>query len=65
MTIAERQEQIVRIHRAQPVQPELAVELEVTLRQAVVGVTQTTIEAALVEELLAERASKGFKGTRP
>ena len=64
MTIAERQEQIVRIHRAQSVQPELAVELEATLRQAVVGVTQTTIEAALVEELVAERASKGFKGTR-
>ena len=64
MTIAERQEQFVRINRAHTVQPELAVELEATLRQRIVGVTQTTIEAALVEELLAERASKGFKGSR-
>ncbi len=64
MTIAERQEQFVRINRTHTIQPELAVELKATLRQRIVGITQTTIEAALVEELLAERASKGFKGAR-
>jgi hypothetical protein len=64
MTIAERQEQIVRIHRDQRVQPELAVQLEATLRQAVIVITQTTMEAALVEGLDAERASKGFRGDR-
>ena len=51
----EREVQILRIQSAS-FQPELSTALESKLRQAVVGVTKTTLEAALVEELLAERA---------
>jgi hypothetical protein len=51
MTIAERQEQIIRIHQAQRVQPELGVQLEASLRQAVmeaewIVVLNLTIENA-------------------
>ena len=58
MKISEREQQILRI-RSTSFQPELSTALESKLRQAVVEVTQATIEAALVEELLAERARQG------
>ncbi len=55
MKNSEREAQILRIQSAS-FQPELSTALETKLRQAVVGVTQATLEAALVEELSAERA---------
>ena len=58
MNISEREQQILRI-RSTSFQPELSTALESKLRQAVVEVTQATLEAALVEELLAERAQQG------
>ena len=57
MKLAEREQQILRI-KSQSFQPELSTELEATLQHEVVGVTKATIEATLVEELEAERASK-------
>ena len=57
MKLAEREQQILRI-KSQSFQPELPAELEATLQREVVGVTKATIEAALVEKLQAERASK-------
>ncbi len=55
MKISDREEQILRI-QSTSFQPELSSALETKLRQAVVGVTKATLEAALVEELSAERA---------
>jgi transposase-like protein len=53
MTIAQREEQILRIKTAS-FQPELNKQLEAHLRQQVLQTVQTTIEAALVEEAQAE-----------
>ena len=50
MTIAEREQQILRIKRAS-FQSELNEQLDCHLRNQVVMVVQTTIEAALVEEV--------------
>ncbi len=55
MTISEREAQIVRI-QSTSFQPELSAALAARLRQAVVGVTKTTLEAALLEELAVARA---------
>ena len=57
MKLVEREEQIIRI-QSQSIQPELTAELEATLKREVMRVTQVTIEAALVEELEAERGSR-------
>lgn len=54
MRSSEREAQILRI-QSKSFQPELSRELEAQLEKAVVGVTKTTIEAALVEEVIAER----------
>jgi putative transposase len=56
MTIAEREEQILRIKSAS-FQSELNEQLEADLRQRVIETVQSTIEAALVEEVKADRAS--------
>ena len=53
MTIAEREEQIIRIKEAS-FQSELDEQLEAHLREQVVEVVQATIEAALVEEVQVE-----------
>ena len=58
MNISEREQQILRI-QSTSFQPELSSALELELRQAVVGVTQASLESALVEELLAERERHG------
>ncbi len=50
MTIAEREQQILRI-KSESFQSEMTSELENTLRMEVIGVIKTTIETALVEEL--------------
>jgi len=55
MKNSNREAQIVRI-QSTSFQPELSTALAAKLRQAVVGVTKATLEAALVEELLAERS---------
>jgi putative transposase len=55
MTIAEREQQILRIKNAS-FQSELDEHLESHLRQQVVMAVQTTIEAALVEEVVADAA---------
>ena len=55
MKTSERETQILRI-QSTSFQPELSTALAAKLRQAVVGVTKATLEAALVEELLTERA---------
>ena len=62
MKLADREEQIIRI-QSQSIQPELTAELEATLKREVMRITQVTIEAALVEELEAERGSR--KGQVP
>jgi transposase-like protein len=62
MKLADREEQIIRI-QSQSFQPELTAELEETLKREVVGITQVTIETALIEELEAERDSRS--GTIP
>lgn len=54
MNIKNREAEIIRI-RSTSVQPDLLTSLASTLHQAVLGVTQVTIESALVEELLALR----------
>jgi transposase-like protein len=54
MKNSDREAQIMRI-QSTSFQPELSTALAAKLRQAVVGVTKATLEAALVEELLAER----------
>lgn len=54
MKIVEREQQILRIKNAS-FQSELDEELEKHLRQQVVGTVQTIIEAALVEEMNADR----------
>ena len=56
MKNSDREVQIMRI-QSTSFQPELSTALAAKLRQAVVGVTKATLEAALVEELLAERWS--------
>ena len=58
MKTSEREAQILRI-QSTSFQPELSTALAAKLRQAVVGVTQATLEAALVEEVSAERAEQG------
>jgi hypothetical protein len=50
MTIAAREEQIIRIQAHSPY-PELNEALETSLRTEVLKVTQCTLEAALVEEV--------------
>ena len=55
MKINDREAQIVRI-QSTSFQPELSSALKAKLRQAVVDVTKVTLEAALVEELLSQRA---------
>jgi transposase-like protein len=55
MTIAEREEQILRIKTAS-FQSEVNEQLETHLRQRVIETVQSTIEAALVEEAKADRA---------
>jgi len=55
MTIAEREQQILRIKNAS-FQSELDEHLESLLRKQVVMAVQTTIEAALVEEIVADAA---------
>jgi transposase-like protein len=54
MTIAEREQQILRIKTAS-FQSELNEQLEVHLRKQVIETVKTTIEAALVEEAKADR----------
>ncbi|WP_121967865.1 transposase [Leptolyngbya sp. BC1307] len=54
MKNSNREAQIMRI-QSTSFQPELSSALAAKLRQVVVGVTKATLEAALVEELLAER----------
>ena len=53
MTIATRREQILRIKQVS-FQSELTQELEEHIREQVVSTVKTILEAALVEELLAE-----------
>ena len=62
MTIAEREQQILRV-KSQSFQSELASELEAALRTEVALVIKATIEAALVEELEGFRASRS--GSQP
>jgi hypothetical protein len=50
MTIATREEQIIRIQAHSPY-PELNEALETSLRTEVLKVTQCTLESALVEEV--------------
>ena len=57
MILAEREAQIIRI-QSQNSPPELLAELEAKLKQEVMMVTKSIIEATLVEELLAERQIK-------
>ena len=54
MKLAEREEQIIRI-QADPSQSDLVAALQATLKQEVISLSKVTIEAALVEELQAER----------
>jgi len=62
MTIAEREQQILRV-KAASFQPELDEALEQTLRTAVLESVKTTGEAALDEEVKAELAK--LVGDRP
>ncbi len=57
MNLAEREQQILRI-KSQSFQPELTAQLETALQSEVLLVTKATLEAALVEELEAERGSR-------
>jgi len=54
MKLAEREDQIIRI-QADPSQSDLVAELQATLKQEIINLSKVTIEAALVEELEAER----------
>ncbi|MCA9967582.1 MAG: hypothetical protein KC423_25205, partial [Anaerolineales bacterium] len=56
MTIAEREQQILRIKKAS-FQSELDEQLETHMRQQVVLAVQTTLEAALVQEVEADVAT--------
>jgi hypothetical protein len=60
MKNSEREEQILRI-QSTSFQPELTTALAATLREAVVGVTKATLEAALVEELSARAPVKATR----
>ena len=57
MKLVEREQQILRI-KSQSFQPELTAQLETALQSEVLLVTKATLEAALVEELEAERGSR-------
>jgi transposase-like protein len=63
MTIAEREEQIIRIKEAS-FQSELDEQLEEHLRNQVVEAVQTTLEAALVEEVQVELEGMASKPRR-
>jgi len=63
MTIAHREQQILRIKTAS-FQTELDEQLEQHLQQEVVSVVQTTIEAALVEEISAQIETLSVKTRR-
>lgn len=56
MTLAEREQQIIRV-KSQSFQPELNEAVEQQLRTQVQAAVQTTLEAALVEEVEADRAA--------
>ena len=56
MTIVEREEQIIRIKEAS-FQSEMDEQLEKHVREQVVAAVQATLEAALVEEMQADRAT--------
>jgi len=58
MTIAEREQQILRV-KSSSFQPELDEALEATLRSAVLEAVKTTLEAALDEEVKAELLKMG------
>lgn len=62
MKLAEREDQIIQI-QADPSQSDLVAELQVMLKQEIIKLSKVTIEAALVEELQAER--KEQSGTQP
>ena len=62
MKLAEREEQIIRI-QADPSRSDLVAALQATLKQEVISLSKVTIEAALVEELQAER--EGQSGQQP
>ena len=62
MTIKEREQQILRV-KANSFFPQMNEELESTLQRKVKAVVKTTIEAALVEELKADRAQ--LSGLKP
>lgn len=55
MNIAAREQQILRVQAAS-FHPQLAEALENRLRADVITTVQSTLEAALVEEIIAERA---------
>ncbi len=63
MTIANREQQILRI-KSTSFQAELDEQLKEHLQQEVVSVVQTTIEAALVEELTVQLAEMSVKPRR-
>lgn len=63
MTIAEREEQIIRIKEAS-FQSAMDEQLEKHLREQVVQAVQATIEAALVEEIKAELETMTCKPRR-
>ena len=63
MTIANREQQILRV-KAASFQPELDEQLRQQLQQEVVSVVQTTIEAALVEEVTAQIETMVIKPRR-
>lgn len=63
MTIANREQQILRV-KAASFQPELDEQLRQQLQQEVVSVVQTTIEAALVEEVTAQLETMTVKPRR-
>lgn len=63
MTIAEREQEILRV-KAASFQPELDEALEQSLRVAVLAAVKTTLEAALDEEVKAELAKMGQERPR-
>jgi hypothetical protein len=63
MTIAEREQEILRV-KAASFQPELDEALAQSLRVAVLEAVKTTLEAALDEEVKAELAKMGQERPR-
>jgi transposase-like protein len=63
MTIAEREQQILRV-KSNSFQSELDEQLEAALRSAVLEAVKTTLEAALDEEVKAELATMGDRRPR-